>query len=122
MPKSQVAAVQNFDVGLPATEGEVLKFRVVHGGKVSMRFENAEGLYDGTVSVQVSPDGSTWADTTDADNLKGVVDEVIPQVEHRDYTLLLREGVDTHMRVVGLGETRLQVQIRADMNLETLKI
>ncbi len=122
MPQSQVAAVQNFDVGLPAVEAEVLKFRAHHGGKVQIRFENEEGDNDGTVSVKVAPDGSTWVDTTAADNLEAIVDEVIPRAQHRDFTILLRQEEDAYMQVVGLGETRLQVQLRSDMNLEVEKL
>ena len=122
MPQSQVAAVQNFDFGAPVAEAEVLKFRVVHGGKLALRFENTEGEADGEVTVQVAPDGTTWADTTDAENLAAVANEAIPRAQYRDFTILLRQTEDAWFRVQAAGGCRMVMQARADMNLEIEKI
>jgi hypothetical protein len=122
MPQSQVAAVQNYDFGAPATEDEVLKFRVKHGGELALRFEHVEGDTDGEVTVQVAPDGDTWADTTAAANRVAIANAAIPIAQKRDYTILLRAEEDAWMRVQAVGGCRMVMQVRADMNLEIEKI
>lgn len=122
MPQSQVAVVQNFDFGAPVVEAEVLKFRVVHGGMLALRFENTDGVADGEVTVQVAPDGAAWADTTVANNLVAVVTEAIPRAQKRDFTILLRQDEDAWFRVQALGGCRMVMQVRADMDLEIEKI
>jgi len=118
MPASQVAKVQNFDFGAPAAEASVLKFQVRKGGKCTLRFENPEGVADGEVTVQVSDDGTTWADMTAANNLTAVANVSIPRKQWREYVVLLRETKDAFMQVLAVGSTRLQMQIRADAKLE----
>jgi hypothetical protein len=103
MPQSQVASVQNFDFGAPVVEGTVLKFRVHHGGELALRFENTEGVADGEVTVQVSPDDSTWADTSVANNLEAVANVAIPRAQKRDFNILLRQGLDSYVQVLALG-------------------
>ena len=122
MPQSQVAAVQNFDFGAPAVEAVVLKFRVKHGGEAQLRFENTVGEADGEVTVQVAPDGTTWADTAAAENRVAVANEAIPQKQKRDFTILLRHNLDKWVQVLAVGGCRMGLQIRADMNLEIEKI
>ncbi len=122
MPQSQVAAVQNFDFGAPAVEAEVLKFRVKHGGELALRFEHAEGDTDGEVTVQVAPDGSTWADTTTTNNRVAIANEAIPIAQKRDFTILLRAVEDSWLRVQAVGGCRMVMQARSDMNLEIEKI
>jgi hypothetical protein len=118
MPASQIAKVQDFDFGAPAVEDEVLKFRVRNGGKCTLRFENPEGVADGEVTVQVSDDGTTWADTTAANNVTAVANEAIVRKEWKEYVVLLRQEKDAFMRVQAVGGTRLQMQVRADAKLE----
>lgn len=122
MPQSQVAAVQTFDFGAPAVEATVLKFRVKHGGEVALRFENTEGENDGEVTVQVAPDGTTWADTTAAENRVAVANVSIPIGQKRDFTILLRHEEDKWLQVLAVGSCRMGLQIRADMNLGIEKI
>jgi hypothetical protein len=119
MPMGQVASVPTYDVGCPAAEAAVLKFAVSHGGKATIRFEN-DGDNDATVSVQVSADNSTYVDTSDAQNLKAVVDEVIQRGCKKEFVVLLRPGKDLFMQVLAYGNTRMQVQIRPDMGLTSL--
>ncbi len=122
MPQSQIAKVQLFDFGAPAVEAEVLKFRVSQGGELSLRFENTVGEADGEVTVQVAPDGSTWADTDAANNRVAVANESIPRGQKRDYTILLRAVEDAWLRVQAVGGCRMEMQARADANLQLEKI
>jgi hypothetical protein len=114
MPKTQVASVATYEFGAPAVAAEVLRFRALRGGKLALRFENPEGDADVTVSLKVSPDGVTTAALTANDNLVVVTDESIPQKQSRDYTILLREGVDTHLHVEAVGGARCTMQVRSD--------
>lgn len=112
MPKSQVASIANYDFGAPAAEGVVLKFRVKGGGKLGLRFENADGVNDVEVTVQVSPDDSTWSDTTAAGNIVAVANESIQKRTFKDFTILLRQGQDAYMRVQAVGGARAVMQVR----------
>jgi len=122
MPQSQVAVVQAYDFGAPAVAGEVLKFRTKRGGKLQLSFENSEGLNDGTVSVEVSEDGTTFVATTAANNLVAVTNEVIKRGTHREFAILLRHEKDVYFRVTASGQTRMNVQIRSDQVLEIEKL
>ena len=124
MPKSQVAAVSNFDVGAPLEEAVVLKWKLrnFHGGKVTFRFEHAAG--DGTplVSVQVSEDGASFIDTTATDNLAAVVDEAIPPLQNKEFVVGLRSGEDNFVQVLASGgDARLHVQVRGHEILDVLQ-
>lgn len=121
MPQSQVAAVQNYDFGAPVVEAEVLRFSVKTGGKLALRFENTEGEADGEVTVQVSDDNVTFADTA-AENLVAVANEAIQRGTHKDYTILLRAGVDNYFRVQAAGGCRMVMQVRSDMDLGIEKL
>lgn len=112
MPKSQVAVIANYDFGAPAVEDEVLKFRVKGGGKLGLRFENADGVNDVEVTVQVSADGSSWADTTAAANVVAVANESIQKRTFKDFTILLRQTQDAYMRVQAVGGARAVMQVR----------
>ena len=92
MPKSQVANVANFDFGAPAVAGEVLKFSVKQGGKLTLRFENAEGSADFDVTVKISEDGTAFTNTAVATNGAAVVGETIPQRQYREFQIF--EEVD----------------------------
>jgi hypothetical protein len=111
MPKTQVAHVQNYDFGAPVSQAEVLKFSVEVGGKRSLHFE-AIGDNPITVTVQVSPDGSSWSNTSAANNNTAVVSEVLPAGVWKEYQVNLRAGKDTFMRVLASGADRCQLQIR----------
>ena len=113
MPRRQAAAVDVYDFGAPAAEATVLDFKVLQGGKLDLMFENQEGN-PLTVSVQVSEDGTTYADTTDADNLKAVVDEVVAPASNKDFTVLARQDKDNYVRVRASGSTRANMQVRPD--------
>ena len=123
MPKSQVAVIANYDFGAPAVEAEVLKFRVKGGGKLGLRFENADGVNDVEVTVQVSADGSSWTDTAATPNLEAVANETIQKRTFKDFTILLREGADAYMRVQAVGGARAVMQVRdSTKGLEIIEI
>ena len=122
MPKSQVANVENYEFGAPLVEAQVLKFAVHQGGKAQLRFLAQESDNDITVSVQVSPDDSSWSDTTANDNGEAVVDEAIKRQTYLDYTVNLREGVDKYMRILASGAARGQMQMRQDCKMEAMAI
>ncbi len=114
MPRSQVAVIDNFDLGLPAAAAQVIEFKLRpdHGGVIQLRFENSEGENDATLSVQVSADGSSWNATSAANNLEVITNVSIPRKTFNDYELLLRPGIDNYVRVTGSGRTRVQLQLR----------
>jgi len=114
MPKTQVASVATYEFGAPVVAAEVLRFRALKGGKLALRFENPEGEADVSVSLQVSPDGAAKAALTANDNLVVVTAASIPQKQCRDYTILLREGVDNYLHVNASGGARCTMQVRSD--------
>lgn len=120
MPNSQTAVVAQYHVGLPATKGSVLRFkkRPNRGGVIGFRLENS-GDTTVTVSLEVSLDDTTYAATTSANNLEAVTDVVIPPRVFREFTVLLRAGADTYLRVAGSGG-ELDVQMRGDKILNIL--
>ena len=114
MPASQTAHIDTFDFGAPSTEATIKDWAVRddQGGNVYIRFENAEGLADGTVTLQVSADDSTYADTTAAANLEAVADVSIPRKTFKDFTINLRAGKDKYLRLLASGGCRMTAQIR----------
>jgi hypothetical protein len=124
MPRSQVAAVDTFDFGAPLTEDTVLEFKVRHGGKLSFRFEVAsEAENDVTVTVQVSADGSSYSDSAADTNLVAIADEVVAAGGTKDFAdFLLREDEDKFMRILAVGGSRANVQIRGGSLLDIVNI
>lgn len=124
MPQNQIATQGHYDFGAPVTEGEVLRFRTRdnRGGKLQLLFENPDGESDGVVTVQVSPDGTTWADTTAAANLEAVADVTVERRCSRQAEILIRPNEDAFMRVQASGGTRMALQIRGDAILEIVDI
>lgn len=124
MPLSQVANIGVYDFGAPTAIATVLIFRVKGktGGKLSLKFENPDGVNDGTVSVEVSADGVTYAATTAGNNLAAVTSVAVPRRTAKDATILLRRDTDAWMRVRALGACRMQLQIRGDAILEPVTI
>lgn len=111
----------------------VKKFRVKgnHGGKLDLKFENADGERDLNVSVQVatSPTGLTptsanggWQATTAGNNLAAVTNLSVPRFTTKEATILLRRGVDAYVRILAIGRCRASVQIRGDAILEPLVV
>ena len=124
MPKSQVASVSNFDVGVPLVEAVILKWklRFFHGGKLTFRFEHAAGDATPQVSIQVSEDGSSFVDTTATDNLAAVVDEAIPPLQNKEFEVGLRSGEDNFVQIVAFGgDARLHIQLRGHEILDVLQ-
>lgn len=119
MPLSQTASVPNHDIGLPAVAANgIARFKASKGGKLSIEFENADGVADGTVSVEVSADDSTYAATSVANNGAVVTNAVIQRGTRKGFTITLRQGLDNFLRINGSGGTRLQVQFRGDVGLQ----
>ena len=120
MPIPQVAAVANYDFGAPAVAAEVLTLRVKKSGKVDLKFINAEGDGDGTVTVKVSPDNTTKAAVTAANNLSTFADvAVIPKCT-KEVTLLMRATKDSYLHVIAEGGVRMQMQVRGDAEFERI--
>lgn len=124
MPGTQVATIGTYDFGAPATEAVVLSFRTKkdQGGKLELLFTNDDGAATGTVTVQVSANGSSYSDTTAAANLTAVADKAIAPKITMAYTVLLRRGTDLYMRVQAVGGCRMGLQIRGDDILEPITI
>lgn len=123
MPRSQVAAVSNYDVGVPLVEAPLLrwKLRNFFGGKLTFRFEHAAGDATPQVSIQVSEDGASFVDTTATDNLVAVVDEAIPPRQNKSFEIGLRSGEDNFVQVIGFGgDARLHIQVDGNEKLDTL--
>lgn len=113
MPRTQTANVGNYDFGAPVAEGVPLKFAARNGGRLTARFENY-GDSDLTVTLQVSADDSTYADTAATPNGSAVADEVIPPRQYREFQINLREGQDNYLRLQALGGVRGLLQLRGD--------
>ena len=118
----QTAQVSNYDFGAPSTSGLVLKFRALRGGKLILHVE-APADAPVTFSAKVSADDITYNALTAANNLVVVTDEVIQAGCYKDYTILLRQGVDAFLQFLASGEARGILQIRGgDAVLEYQKI
>lgn len=113
MPRTQTANVAIYDFGAPVTEDAVLTFQARRGGRLTVRLENY-GDTDLAATLQVSDDGSTWADTTAAANTTAVADVTIPPRQYREYQISLRDGEDAWMRLQASGGVRGQMQVRGD--------
>jgi len=122
MPRTQVGQVPVHDLGAPTVEAAVLLFKVrtSEGGLLNLLFESPDATSNVTYTVQVSPDNSTWADTTAAQNLDAVADEVLIPRGKRQHDILLRAGTDNYVRVQAVGGDRFQLQIRNEEILELL--
>jgi len=139
MPKSQVAAVSNYDVNFPvgaAAADQVvalkLRSRFGRGGKVTIRIEptssfggqNEDAESDVEVTVQVSEDGVTFANTTAANNGVAVVDEAVVALTHKEFEIGLRQGKDVFVQVKGRGITRgarVHIQVRGNEDLDLVQ-
>jgi len=136
MPKSQVAAVSNYDVNFPvgaAAADQVpvlaLRSRFGRGGKITFRIEPTSGFggenedaeSDVEVSIEVSADGVTFTPTTAANNGVAVTDEAIPALTHGEFEINLRQGLDNVVRVQGRGTdrgSRVHIQVRGNSDLD----
>lgn len=140
MPRSQVAAVSHYDVNAPhapTAAGKVpvlvLRERYGRGGKVTLHIEpksqfgghDEEAESDVEVSVEVSPDGVTFAATTAANNLTAVTDVTIGRLQARDFVVALRRGTDAYVRVtaraVQFKASRLGIDVRGNEDLELVQ-
>lgn len=117
MPSMQTAVVANYDFGAPVAEAVVLEFRVKEnqGGKLDLMFEN-QSENPMTVTVQVSADGTTYADTSVADL------EVLAKTRSDAKTILLRQGLDKFVRLQAVGGTRGRLQVRPDSLLDIIRV
>ena len=126
MPRTQAAHVPTYQFGAVSVPGapgdEVLKFETFQGGRQQLRFEASDAENDVTVSVEVSEDGVSFNATTVANNLTAVTNEVILPRTSREFTVLLRAGLDNFMRVRASGGDRGELQIRGPGELEIRKI
>lgn len=124
MPRTQVASIGTYDFGAPTAEGVVLQFRKKDGvgGRLQLTFENPEdSVANLEVTVQVGEDGTTWADTSAANNLTAIANQTIVRKAHRTYEMLLRT-IDNYFRVQAVGATRGILQMRGDQKLEITQI
>ena len=121
MPRTQTANIGNYDFGAPTAEGVVLKFAVRNGGRYTARFENQSDV-PVTVTMQVSADDSTWADTAATANTTAVADAVIPVKQYREFQISLRDGQDKYLRVQAVGGGRTLLQLRGDEQLIVQKV
>ena len=117
MPKSQIANIGHYTFGAGITENAPLTFRVRHGGRLTVRAENNSDRAM-TVTLQVSADGSTWADTAATPNGTAVADVSIPVRQHREWQINLRQGQDNWFRLQAAGGAQGNLQIRGDEILE----
>lgn len=113
MPQSQAARRSYYQFGA-APEGasnddaEVLRFqrKFNEGGDLHLLFEAPEAENDLSVTVQVSEDGSTWNDTTAAQNGAAVVDESLSPKTRRMFTISVRPKLDEYIRILARGSDR----------------
>jgi hypothetical protein len=98
-----------------------LMFLASRGGLVQMRFEGI-GSAAIAVTVQVSADGKTWANTSAAANVQAIVSESIAPSQHKNFEINLRAGLDNYVRVIAVGGDRGQVQVRSEVELEVVRL
>ena len=124
MPASQVANIAVFGFGAPTATGTVLQFRKKPdaSGKLVLKFENADGVNDLTVSVETSENNSSWNATTAGNNLAAVTNVSVPKRTSKETTILLRRGLDLYVRVRASGGAKGELQIRGDAILEPMTI
>lgn len=139
MPKTQVAAVSNYDVNAPvavaaAGKVEVLRLRQRYARGANLRFgfepvsqfggADEEAESDVEVSVQVSANGTSWSATTASNNGAAVTDEAIVRLSSTDFQVRLRAGVDLYCRVIarstGLKASRLHIQVRGNEDVDVV--
>jgi hypothetical protein len=99
-------------------------WRVAQGGVVNFRFVTGNGI-SYLVTLQVSADNVTWANTSASGNGQAVVAEQVDAVSHRNFELNLRAGLDNFLRLVASGINgnggRGQVQVRSEAKLDVLR-
>lgn len=117
MPRSQLANIGTYGFGAGITENAPLLFSVRRGGRLTVRAEN-QGDVAIAVTLQVSADNSSFADTTAAANGTAVADVSIPVRQHREWQISLRQGQDKFFRLQSVGGGRGELQIRGDEILE----
>lgn len=103
----------------------VLRLKVNNGGLVAVRIENGDGLHPLDVTLQVSADGVTWANTSAANNGDAVVNEAVARTAAVDFSVLLRQDTDNYLRLVARGtggESRGQMQLRGRPALDIVQI
>lgn len=118
MPLTQSAVVANHDVGLPAVAAAVAIFSSSRGGLLEISLENADGAVSGTVSLQVSADGVTYANASAAANGQAIANVVIKPGTRQVFAITLREGQDNFLQIYGSGGVRLQAQFRGNVGLQ----
>lgn len=118
MPQSQAARRSHYQFGAVSAgatddEAEVLCFRrkFNQGGDLRMLFEAPDAAKTVSVTVQVSQDGTTWLDTTAAENGEAVVDEDVLPKTQRDFTVHMRPKLDEYIRILARGNDRGGVTI-----------
>jgi len=120
MPRTQVANIGTYGFGAGVTENAPLTFSVRRGGRLTVRAENQNEPSTGAIAVtlQVSADNSSWADTTAAANTTAVADVSIPARQYREWQISLRDGQDKFFRLQAVGGGRGELQIRGDEILQ----
>jgi hypothetical protein len=120
MPRTQVANIGTYGFGAGVTENAPLTFSVRRGGRLTVRAENQNepNTTALAVTLQVSADGTTWADTTAAANTTAVADVSIPARQYREWQISLRQGQDNFFRLQAVGGGRGELQIRGDEILQ----
>ena len=120
MPRTQVANIGTYGFGAGVTENAPLTFSVRRGGLLTIRDENQNEPQTGpiVVTLQVSADGTTWADTAATPNLTAVADVSIPARQYREWQVRLRQGQDNFLRLQASGGGRGELQIRGDEILQ----
>lgn len=120
MPRQQVANIGTYGFGAGVTENAPLTFSVRRGGRITARVENQNDPLTGAIAVtlQVSADGTTWADTAATPNGTAVADVSIPARQFREWQILLRQGQDNFFRLQASGGGRGELQIRNDEILQ----
>jgi len=120
MPRTQVANIGTYGFGAGVSENAPLTFAVRRGGRLTVRVENQNepSTTALTVTLQVSADNSTWADTTAAANTTAVADVSVPARQYREWQISLRQGQDLFFRLQAAGAGRGEMQVRGDEILQ----
>lgn len=103
----QTAVNDRFSFAAPAVAASVLKFRVMRGGQVTLRFGNEDGEADITVSAEVSVDNVTYAATTAGNNGEAVTGVTVKRKQApKSFTVRLRPSIDNYLSIKASGAAK----------------
>lgn len=116
MPRTQVAHVPTIRLA-PGNPSAI--YRVLKGVKLEIRLEAEDDA--STVSLQVSPDGTTWAATTANDNGQALTSAALVAGGTLDFSVNIRHQRDNYIRWIVVGAP-VTLELRGEEKLDIVQI